>query len=360
VAAALLVLAAPAGLAQTPVPADAAATRTPSIAGGQAAQWPVTLSTNEQASAAPVVPWTQQEVEAAQARCGVLLKSLAAVVIPQAPLREGRECGTPAPMRLVSLGRTQVTFSPPPIVTCELIAALAEWLERDVQPAARKHLGAPIARIETMSSYSCRNAYGRARGRVSEHGKANALDIASFVTPRGKAALVLADWGPTARQIAAEAAANARAEQQAQAKPPVEVGVVPATAQPSQERKAPSAQKPPAAAAAMVPLDLRAGVVTGIPGITLHQADSAQERAQGFSFGAPSRLGGPKPDAASKGVAKAPSTVNADGKTDFLRLIHAAACKRFNTALGPEADKTHANHFHVDMAERIKNTKICE
>ena len=77
-----------------------------------------------------------------------------------------------------------------------------------MQPLARKHLGAPIVRIETMSSYSCRNAYGRAHGRLSEHGKANAVDIGSFVTARGQAALVVADWGPTARQIAAQAAAD--------------------------------------------------------------------------------------------------------------------------------------------------------
>ena len=112
------------------------------------------------ADAAPVATWSQQEVEAAQARCAVLLKNLSAVAEPEAPLREGSECGTPAPMRLKSLGRSQVAFSPPPVVTCELIAVLAEWLERDVQPAARKHLGAPVARIQTMSSYSCRNAYG--------------------------------------------------------------------------------------------------------------------------------------------------------------------------------------------------------
>jgi len=28
--------------------------------------------------------------------------------------------------------------------------------------------------------------------------------------------------------------------------------------------------------------------------------------------------------------------------------------------LGPEANNAHQNHFHVDLAERIKNTRICE
>ena len=77
-----------------------------------------------------------------------------------------------------------------------MIAQLHKWVQRDVQPLARKFMAAPIVRIETMSSYSCRNAYGRAHGRLSEHGRANAVDIASFVTAPGQAALVVSDWGP--------------------------------------------------------------------------------------------------------------------------------------------------------------------
>lgn len=361
-AAVISVLAAPEVFSQTPAPGDAAASRGSSTASDKPAQWPVTLSRQATTATAPLptVPWSQQEVEAAQARCSVLLKNLAVVAIPEAPLREGSECGTPAPMRLISLGRSQVALAPPAIVTCELIAALAEWLERDVQPAARKHLGAPIARIETMSSYSCRNAYGRARGRVSEHGKANALDIASFATARGQAALVVADWGPTARQIAAQAAADARAEQKGEAKAPVQVGVAPASGEIGPPRKAPAAQKPPAAAAAMVPMDSRAGVAAGIPGITLSLPGTAPDQAPIFGWGPPSRLGGPRPKAATSPAPPAAPAASPDGKTDFLRAVHAAACKRFNTALGPEADKTHINHFHVDMAERVKSTKVCD
>ena len=121
-----------------------------------------------------------------------------------------------------------------------------------------------------------------------------------------------------------------------------------------------AAEKPPVAAAAMVPLDLRAGMVIGIPGITLHVPGAQQNQPAAFGLGAPSRLGGPKPTASASAAAQNPPAVNPDGKTDFLRAIHEAACKRFNTALGPEANKTHLNHFHVDMAVRIKNTKVCD
>jgi hypothetical protein len=39
----------------------------------------------------------------------------------------------------------------------------------------------------------------------------------------------------------------------------------------------------------------------------------------------------------------------------FLRRLHASACKRFGTILGPNYNAAHANHFHFDMAKSMKN-----
>ncbi|MCV0427379.1 MAG: extensin family protein [Roseibium sp.] len=33
----------------------------------------------------------------------------------------------------------------------------------------------------------------------------------------------------------------------------------------------------------------------------------------------------------------------------FLKSIHASACKRFTTVLGPDADPNHKSHFHLDI-----------
>ena len=41
-----------------------------------------------------------------------------------------------------------------------------------------------------------------------------------------------------------------------------------------------------------------------------------------------------------------------DERAAFLRAIHAGACQIFGTALGPEANGSHKNHFHLDMKER--------
>ncbi|HEY7083934.1 MAG TPA: extensin family protein [Hyphomicrobiaceae bacterium] len=328
-------------------------------------EWPHQVDKGVAGPADPIA-WSPQEVEQALAHCAVLLKGLDVVTVTGPPLREGTECGTPAPMRLISVGHGQITLVPPPTLTCDMVAVLARWLERDVQPLARTHLGAPIARVETMSSYSCRNAYGRAHGRVSEHGKADAVDIGAFATARGHTALILADWGPTARQIAAEVAAAGKAHAAAdEPKAPPAPGRQPSRITPvagglalggqregRKEAQSASGQQA-ATAAGIMPLDFKPGVAIAIPGITLDQGQG-REISSGFGLMSPNRLGGPKPQPAAADAA-AP-----EGKTDFLRAVHRSACKVFNTVLGPEANNAHLNHFHLDMAERIKNTKICE
>jgi hypothetical protein len=212
--------------------------------------------------------WTNQEVEFARARCAILLKDLDVVVVPEAPVRDEALCGSPAPMQLVSIGSSpQIAFSPPPSLTCDMIAALHKWMHSGVQPAARKHLGAPVVRVATMSSYSCRNAYGRAKGRLSEHGRMNAIDIGAFITAGGKTAMVLADWGPNAREIAAREAA----EQQKK---------IAAAAEAAQKAaEGPKIAATPPTLATPGSTSLRPSIATTIPGITLQLRPRRRRRS---------------------------------------------------------------------------------
>lgn len=45
----------------------------------------------------------------------------------------------------------------------------------------------------------------------------------------------------------------------------------------------------------------------------------------------------------------------------FLRAVHASACERFTTVLGPDADRFHHDHFHVDLARhgRKGTYRVC-
>lgn len=46
----------------------------------------------------------------------------------------------------------------------------------------------------------------------------------------------------------------------------------------------------------------------------------------------------------------------------FLRAVHRGACEDFTTVIGPDGDRLHANHFHVDLARHGRNgdTRYCE
>ncbi len=84
-------------------------------------------------------------------------------------------------------------FSPPgPVATCRLAAAWALFDAHALQPAARRHLGQPVARVRHLGTYSCRNVRGGARR--SEHASANALDVAGFVLADGREVALARDW----------------------------------------------------------------------------------------------------------------------------------------------------------------------
>jgi hypothetical protein len=322
------------------------AARTPAPGAKIEGSWPIVLTPSSpiDPSAQPPPAWSEQEVADARARCAALLKGLDLVAVPADPIREGPACGTPAPVQLISIGSNPpVSFSPSAMLTCEMVAALHKWLTGDVQPLARKHLGSPVVGVSTMSSFSCRNAYGRTKTRLSEHGRVNALDIGAFLTAKGEATQVVADWGPIVREIAAKAA-----EAQAEA-----VKRQAETAAAARKAKAPEGPRL-ATPQAVKSYQATPTLPGGVPGITLsiRPLGDPTELSAGLGWAPPSRLGGPKEaDDAAPG--------QLSGKAAFLRGVHKAACTIFATVLGPEANKAHKNHFHLDMAER-KSATICE
>ncbi|MGB3718189.1 MAG: extensin [Proteobacteria bacterium] len=43
----------------------------------------------------------------------------------------------------------------------------------------------------------------------------------------------------------------------------------------------------------------------------------------------------------------------------FLRTVHRGACSEFTTVLGPDYDRLHRDHFHLDLARRM-NGRVCK
>jgi len=77
-------------------------------------------------------------------------------------------------------------------VTCPTADLMAGWARFGVDRAARQILGSPLARIETMGSYACRNVAGTVRR--SAHASAEAVDVAAFVLADGRRISVAGDW----------------------------------------------------------------------------------------------------------------------------------------------------------------------
>jgi len=168
-----------------------------------------------------------------------------AVAQPLGPLIAPGECGAPDAVLLQSVilsDASKVAIAPPATLRCTMATEVANWVRDDVAPAAAKKLGSPLRGLENLGSYECRGR-DRVRGAtLSEHGRANALDVRSFKLANGEL-LVLAD-----RKVS----------------------------------------------------------------------------------------------------------------QDFREAVRSSACARFSTVLGPGSDPDHAEHVHVDLAQRRNNYKMCE
>jgi hypothetical protein len=292
-------------------------------------------------------------------------------------------------VKLISIGKApRVSLSPPAITTCDLAVAMARWLEKDVQPAARRLLGKPVTKISNVSDYACRNAYARTSTRLSEHALANALDIRDFIMEDGQVVDLKRDWGPTARDIAAQieaekaaeaarkaaaAEAVAKAAKDAAARAGDKNGAgnkIPATSttvetkaakEPAEAEIDPKAEAKAEPAAADKPGPSASPLAEERLSPRARWRLKRQERMQArFAAREAARVARQAPPAllpASASLAAAADDPGPRGR--FLREIHEAACGTFGTVLGPEANEAHRDHFHLDMARR-RSKSFCE
>jgi hypothetical protein len=142
-------------------------------------------------------------------------------------------CSATSSLKLVAIGIPVTNLG---AVKCAAARPFTQWIQQAVQQAARARFGTTVTKIESFGSFACRPVNNVGGNRMSEHGRADAVDIAAFVLANGRRITVKADWNG--------------------------------------------------------------------------------------------------PDADARG---------------FLRDLHAAACRRFNVVLGPEANAYHKDHLHFDM-----------
>lgn len=201
-------------------------------------------------SAGLALGWPNQMVKDERADCQRRLRGLNVQFTPLPPLGENNSCGAAAPLNVEKIAG--VAIVPPGIFTCDMVEALHGWVSSSVVPAAKLHLDKQVVTINNASAYVCRRRNGLASGKLSEHAKANALDITTLGFDDGSAINIKGDW-------------------------------------------------------------------SGI-----------QQR------------------------------VGASAKGNFLRQIRRDSCIRFTTVLGPGSDQYHGDHFHIDVARRKNDYRICK
>ncbi len=131
-------------------------------------------------SAAPAAP-------PAPSACQLRLAKLAEFQ-PLGVLAGPGECGTADAVLLQSVilpDRTKVAVAPPATLRCTMAEAVARWLREDVAPAALKR-GAPLRGLDEVDSYECRGRNRRRGAMLSEHGRADALDVRALKLADGR------------------------------------------------------------------------------------------------------------------------------------------------------------------------------
>src|SRR5688572_9718412 len=103
----------------------------------------------------------------------------------------GNGCTAVGAVQLLDIGTPVTNLG---AMTCPLARQFARWAREAVQPAASQWLGSPVRRIETFGTYACRGVNGRAGARLSEHGFANAVDVAAFQLADGRRVAVGQGW----------------------------------------------------------------------------------------------------------------------------------------------------------------------
>jgi len=136
--------------------------------------------------------WPADAISAAQAECTRLLAGLDIDAKSVPPIGSADSCGAPAPVAVAEIAG--VRLLPAATLSCPMVAALHLWVTGTLHPLAQSMLATRVTAIANASSYVCRSRNQIAGARISEHARANALDMASFTYARADLPAGWAQW----------------------------------------------------------------------------------------------------------------------------------------------------------------------
>lgn len=110
-------------------------------------------------------------------------------VAPSIPdIKGANGCGGEDLVRLEAVvlsDKRRVSVKPAAVLRCAMATAIADWIRTDMAPLAAS-LGSTISDLDNFDSFECRGRNRVAGARLSEHGRANALDIRAIKLANGR------------------------------------------------------------------------------------------------------------------------------------------------------------------------------
>jgi hypothetical protein len=138
------------------------------------------------------------EREAARKLCEEFVRADVAVAAALDPMAWDNGCTAAAPVSMSAIklaGGQLVELKPAAVLRCPTALVIARWVREDLAPLAER-LGSGIERIDVAASFSCRPRNSVLGAVMSEHGKANALDIRALHLADGRKIVIENAGGP--------------------------------------------------------------------------------------------------------------------------------------------------------------------
>jgi hypothetical protein len=156
-------------------------------AAGNAAAETIPLPRPRPAQASP--PGAAEPVAETQpSDCRLKLTEKLAVAPSLPPIDLPGGCVAPDVVRLEAIvlkDGTHVAVTPPATLRCTMAEAIVRWVRDDVATTVRQ-IGSSLRAIDNAASFDCRGMNNIPGAKLSEHGRANALDIGALRLTNGE------------------------------------------------------------------------------------------------------------------------------------------------------------------------------
>ena len=129
-----------------------------------------------------------EQAAPAASPCRLALTETIAIAPSIAPIHGPGSCGADDLVRLEAVvlpDNSRVAVKPAAILRCPMAAAIADWIRSDMAPLAAK-LGTALSDLDNFDSFECRGRNRVSGAKLSEHGRANALDVRALKFANGQ------------------------------------------------------------------------------------------------------------------------------------------------------------------------------